>query len=257
MRVWAAPQQGLFLSVDGGESFQPVPSFAPQTGFNASLDPKVMGMAFVSLVQHPEDPTLAAHVVVGMLGNGLGFSKDDGASWVSIVNITARNLTGGALPLHISEPQRFLRAPNGTAFFGAADGIPPGNPSWRKYLLRVTASVWSDPTTWVYQDITPHPGGVGTWALVEAPNGWGPGTTLVACAQYPDSLYESGDGGTTWSAPRNMSVTSNKPVWWSEDPGHTYVPFGRDALVTSLRAPGKWLIASGFGVFASMDGGVT
>jgi hypothetical protein len=261
-RVWAAPQQGLHRSDDGGETFSIVPSFAPQTGYNASLPPQQQGLAFVSLVQHPETPALGEEVVVGIWHGGLAFSPDGGTSWTLTVNITAKNLTGGSLPLTIFEPQKFLRAPNGTAFFGAADGIPPENPSWRRYVLRVTGSSSSaaaasaGPASWAFQDITPHPGGVGSWQLIEAPYGWGEGSTLVACAQYPDSLYESGDSGATW-AQRNMSVTANKPVWWSEDPGHTFVPFGRDALVVSRLRPERWLIASGFGVFASTDRGDT
>ena len=61
-----------------------------------------MGMAFISLTP-PAAPggvsPLASHVVVGMLGNGLAFSADDGANWKVLVNITATNLTGAQVPL--------------------------------------------------------------------------------------------------------------------------------------------------------------
>jgi hypothetical protein len=260
-RVWAAPQQGLYLSVDGGESFQPVPSFAPQSGYNASAPVSTMSMAFISLVPPPDASTpspLATHVVVGMLGNGIAFSGDDGANWVKIVNITALNETGAPTPLTIEQPQRFHRAPNGTTFFSAANGIPPQYPTWRVFFLRVTATNWSDVTTWVYQDITPNGRNVGLFNLVETPNGWGEGSTLLVCSQgFFNSLWESGDSGTTW-AMRNITVTSEFPMWWPQwDTNHSYVPFGRNAIVTSSRAPGRWLIASGFGVFKSYDRGNT
>ena len=240
-RVWAAAQRGLFLSVDGGESFAPVASFnARQDLYNGS-DSSRFAMAFVALVPPRAggggvDPALAGHVVVAAKGmRGLAVSTDDGATWA----LAAANAS-------LAQPWRLLRYPNGTSFLGTDNRV-----------LRVTAGPggWADVGGWQLADRTPRGPAEGSWMSVDAPLGFADGAPLVVASSYQASLYTSADGGLTWRG-RNTTVAANFPVWWTSFPGNQFVPWGRNGVVVSSRAPpGTWLIASGFGVLASRDEG--
>ena len=114
-RVWAAMQQGLWRSTDGGETWAPVPEFnaAPfyPSGSNGCDHGQCATMALVSLVP-PGSPggavspaALASHVLVGAHIMGLAFSADDGASWQQL------SVAAGTLPaaVNISTPWRVHR----------------------------------------------------------------------------------------------------------------------------------------------------
>ena len=92
-------------------------------------------MSFVSLVPPADNglinPQLAGHVVVGAAIMGLAFSSDDGATWRQL------SIADGTLPVNISAPWRFHRAPNGTAFAGVTyGGGSPGHAAASGALTR-------------------------------------------------------------------------------------------------------------------------
>jgi len=159
-RVWAAMQQGLWLSVDGGDSFAPVAAFNAAafypSGSNGCDHGGCATMALVSLVPPPAPAApavLAGHVLVGASIMGLAFSADDGATWQQL------SPEAGTLPaaVNITTPWRVHRMPNGTAFVAAdvAAGGPAGTTGgvWR--VDAPSAAAWADPRAWVWRDITP------------------------------------------------------------------------------------------------------
>jgi hypothetical protein len=291
-RVWAATTQGVWRSEDGGETFSPVLGFNTMSPwFNAS--DSANAQAFVSLVPPaagpggPVDPALASHVVVGGQTFGLAFSADDGETWVKLLPAAMAETTTAAaaaavagpgavltsLPVPVTSPWRFHRMPNGTSFF-ATEGDPGVTLHGRRrglrraqadaatasssppYVFRVDAPVWADPSTWTFTDITPPPPAaqplLGGCNLVDTPLGYDDILT-VACS-YGEAIYTSGDSGTTWTN-LNSTLSYNLPCWWY--PGDPLIPWGRNKIVVSRQNPSRWVLASGFGVIASDDGGHT
>ena len=256
-RVWAAMQQGLWLSQDGGGSFAPVAAFnaAPfyPAGSNGCDHGGCATMALVSLLPAGASAALARHVLVGASVMGLAFSPDDGASWQQL------SVAAGTLPaaINITTPWRVLRLPNGTAFVAAdvAAGGPAGTTGgvWR--VEAPSAAAWADPRAWVWRDITPRPAAAwGFWGLVDMPEG--PGGVLVVAASAPDTIFTSRDGGLTW-AQRGSTVAYDPPCWQPAPGQSQLLPYGRNNIVVSSRRPGAWLLSTGFGVAASRDEGDT
>lgn len=279
-RVWAATAQGLWRSLDGGESFTPCTAFNSAPWFtNGSAASS--SQALVSLVPPPDhgggvDPALAAHVVVGGHTFGLAFSPDDGATWVRLapgggaVAASAGAVAVPSLPVPVTQPWRFHRMPNGTAFFsteGQPGAVRPRGlrnaaphsveaPVSPPYVFRVEAAAgaWADPTKWAWTDITP--GGeqalVGGCNLVDTPLGYD-GPLIVACS-YGYEFYSSSDSGASWTT-LNATLSFDQPTWWW--PSDPFLPWGRNKVVVSKLHPGKWILATGFGVVASFDSGHT
>jgi hypothetical protein len=261
-RVWAAMQQGLWRSLDGGESFTPVAAFNAAPFYPAGSDGCEHGqcptMALVSLVPPDAagnaDPALAGHVLVGAHVMGLAFSADDGASWKQL------SVEAGTLPaaVNITTPWRVHRMPNGTAFVAAdvAAGGPAGTTGgvWR--VDAPSAAAWADPLAWTWRDITPRPQAAwGFWGLVDTPLGFD-GGLLVVAASAPDTIFTSRDGGASWVQRR--STVAFSPPCWQPAPGQSQLlPYGRNNVVTSSRNAGAWLISTGFGVAVSRDEGNT
>ena len=249
-RVWAAAQQGLFQSEDGGESFAAVAAFNAAPWWTPGAWDE---MALVSLVPprapgEPVDPALAGHVLVGAQGVGLVFSADDGATWT--------RLTHGVAPMWISSPWRFMRFANGTAIAAVDQAGGSGSTSGRVY--RVTApslAAWANASLWIWTDITPTAGGPkGFWGLVDTPDG--PDGPLVVASSAFESLYTSRDLGASWELRKTLVSAEGAPCWqpnaavWMQN-----LPWGRNNVVVSSRRPGAWLISTGFGVAASEDEG--
>lgn len=239
-RVWALPQQGVYLSVDGGDSFAPLPAFVAATGYNAS-DASKYGMSLVALTGAPASSPLAGHVVVAGKGFGLAFSPDDGATW--------SRLAPPALPFNVTQAHRFLRLANGSGWLAFTDG------SNHQQLWALTgATDWSEPASWTWAKLSPGASQT-RYGLVDLPDG--PDGPLVMCSD-DSPLYVSTNGGAGWAV-RNATVTANKPVWWTDFSGHQLLSWGRNGLVVSSRTarPGRWITATGFGVAVSDDGGDT
>ena len=259
-RVWAAMQQGLWLSEDGGESFAPVAAFnaAPfyPAGSNGCSHGGCATMALVSLVPAGAGNgggALASHVLVGAAVMGLAFSPDDGATWQQL------SVAAGTLPpaVNITTPWRVHRMPNGTAFVAAdvAAGGPAGTTGgvWR--VEAPSAAAWADPRAWVWTDVTPRPAAAwGFWGLVDTPEGYD--GVLVAAASAPDTIFTSHDGGGTWRQ-RNSTVAYAPPCWQPAPGQSQLLPYGRNNVVVSSRRPGVWLLSTGFGVASSADSGDT
>jgi hypothetical protein len=252
-RVWCGAQQGLFRSDDGGESFQAVASFNSAPWWTPGAWDE---FALVALVPprapgEPADPALAAHVVAGTQGIGLVFSADDGATWT--------RLTHGVVPMWVSSPWRFLRFANGTSIVALDQAGGFGKTSGR--VWRVTAdspAAWANASQWSWADITPNATGSnddGFWGLVDTPEGPDGGVLAVASSAWK-SLYTSTDLGTTWTL-RGTAVQPGAAPCWQPNPNvwMQVLPWGRNSIVTTSRRPGTWLIATGFGVAASEDGG--
>ena len=253
-RVWAAAQEGLFRSEDGGETFAPVSSFNSAPWWKPSAS---RSMALVSLVppavpSGPVDPALANHVIVGAEGVGLVFSADDGATWTQL-------LLGHGSPVNISSPWRVLRLPNGTSIINV--DCPDGMGKTTGRVFRVTASssaAWADVSLWHWLDITPngtqYPGSndIGFWGLADVVND---GTLVVASSAF-ESMYTSRDLGNTWTL-RKAAVQPGAGPCWQPNPAvwMQSLTFGRNNIVESSRRPGVWLISTGFGVAASTDQG--
>jgi len=262
-RVWAAMQQGLWRSDDGGETFAPVAAFnaAPfyPAGSSGCEHGQCPTMALVSLVPPGAggtvEPALAPHVLVGAHVMGLAFSADDGASWAQL------SVAAGTLPVavNITTPWRVHRMPNGTAFVAAdvTRGGPGGTSGgvWRVDAPSLAA--WADPARWVWTDITPQSraGAWGFWGLVDTPRGFD-GGLLVVAASAPDTVFTSEDSGATWRQ-RNSTVAYAPPCWQPSAGQSQLLPFGRNNVVVSARNPGVWLISTGFGVASSTDEGDT
>ena len=256
-RVWAAMQQGLWLSVDGGESFAPVAAFnaAPfyPSGSNGCDHGGCATMALVSLLPAGAAPALARHVLVGASVMGLAFSPDDGEHWQQL------SAAAGTLPaaMNITAPWRVHRMPNGTAFVAAdvAAGGPAGTTGgvWR--VEAASAAAWADPRAWAWRDITPRPAAAwGFWGLVDTPEGFD--GVLVVASSAPDTIFTSLDGGASWR--QRGTAVAYAPPCWQPAPGQSQLlPFGRNNVVTSARRPGVWLISTGFGVASSTDQGDT
>lgn len=102
--------------------------------------------------------------------------------------------------------------------------------------------------------MTPAPA-MGSYMSVDTVPGWGEGTVLVVSDCF-NPIYVSGDGGHSWQA-RNGTVVSPKPVWWTDFPSDQLLSWGRNGIVATRADPSRWLIATGFGVAASTDGGET
>ena len=88
---------------------------------------------------------------------------------------------------------------------------------------------------------------------IDAVPGWGPGSLLVVSDCY-SPLHVSGDGGLSWQA-RNGTVVDPKPTWWTNFSGNQLLSYGRNGVIATRADPNRWLIATGFGVAASIDGG--
>jgi hypothetical protein len=261
-RVWAAMQQGLWRSDDGGETFAPVEAFNAAPFYPAGSDGCDHGqcatMALVSLVPPGAGgvvaPALAAHVLVGAHIMGLAFSADDGATWQQL------SVSAGTLPtaINITTPWRVHRMPNGTAFVAAdvTRGGPDGTTGgvWRVDAPSLAA--WANPASWVWTDITPQPAAAwGFWGLVDTPLGFD-GGLLVVAASAPDTIFTSTDGGASWRQ-RNSTVGYAQPCWQPAPGQSQLLPFGRNNIVISSRNPGVWLLSTGFGVASSTDEGDT
>lgn len=261
-RAWAAMQQGLWRSDDGGETWVAVEAFNASpfypTGSNGCEHGQCATMALVSLVPPDSsgavEPALAAHVLVGAHIMGLAFSSDDGASWQQL------SVAAGTLPaaINITTPWRVHRMPNGTAFV-AADVTRGGPAGTTGGVWRVDApslASWADPTQWVWVDITPRPQAAwGFWGLVDTPLGFD-GGMLVAAASAPDTIFTSTDGGASWRQ-RNSTVAYAPPCWQPSAGQSQLLPFGRNNIVISSLNPGVWLLSTGFGVASSTDEGDT
>ena len=263
-RAWAAMQQGLWRTLDGGESWAPVAAFnaAPfyPAGSNGCDHGQCATMALVSLVPPGAGgavapAALAAHVLVGAHIMGLAFSSDDGDSWQQL------SVAAGTLPaaINISTPWRVHRMPNGTAFVAAdvAAGGPAGTTGgvWR--VDAPSAAAWAQPSQWRWLEITPRPAAAwGFWGLVDTPLGFD-GGLLVVAASAPDTLFTSTDGGATWR--QRGTTVAYAPPCWQPAPGQSQLlPYGRNNVVISRRsAAGAWLISTGFGVASSLDEGDT
>jgi hypothetical protein len=262
-RVWAAMQQGLWQSMDGGESWNPVTSFNsapwfPPGGGSGCDHGGCVTMSLVSLV--PPDPTtnivnpeLASHIIVGANVLGLVFSNDDGASWIHL------SVADGTLPAiaNITNPWRFHRMPNGTTFVGAdvVGGNTHAGTSGSVFKIEApTMSSWADPKQWIWTDITPQlTEGWGFWGLVDTPLGFN-GGLLVVASSAPDTIFTSRDGGSTWRQ-RNTTVTYDPPCFQPAPGQNQQLPYGRNNIVISSRNPNVWLLSTGFGVASSIDEG--
>lgn len=258
-RVWAAPKEGLYLSVDGGTSFAPVTAFNNAPWFNGTLSNSSYALSLVSPVPNPVDPALEGNVFVGGLGFGLAFTPDGGQTWQQVLT----NGTGG---WSIREVYRAQRMPNGTTYL-AVNMYAPSRQCSRIY--RITApspAAWGELSQWTWTDVTP----TGAYSCT---NFYGQyqfiaslrnDTTLVtAFTANEKSLFVSRDGGATWTV-RNTTVTTPSLWWGCNTPDapdrcsyNAAIPFGRSQVTESQLSPGTWILASGFGVLSSTDEGNT
>ena len=90
---------------------------------------------------------------------------------------------------------------------------------------------------------------------VDAMPAWGPGSFLVVSDSY-SPLHVSYDGGHSWQA-RNGTVVDPKPAWWTNLSANQLLSYGRNGVIATRANTSRWLIATGFGVAASTDGGNT
>lgn len=90
---------------------------------------------------------------------------------------------------------------------------------------------------------------------VDALPAWGPGSFLIVSDSY-SPLHVSYDGGHSWQA-RNGTVVDPKPAWWTNFSANQLLSYGRNGVIVTRANPSRWLIATGFGVAASTDGGNT
>jgi hypothetical protein len=168
---------------------------------------------------------------------GLWCSADSGVTWRKVWN------NGGALTTYYGRPQVSCIARNAAkvSVFSTNTGV------WH-----VTASDWSDPSTFVVAQ--------GTFANQNIPN-----VTVLADGTF----WTSEIGDQTW-APK---VSTNGSTWTDRQitMTATYVPewanaaniiaknrvYGREMLVQDVNNPSRWLVTGGASAHLSEDNGLT
>lgn len=165
---------GLYRSLDGGASFQPVTSF-PTRGAAER------GLSFVHF--DPQRPV----IYVGAAGSGVYRSRDAGASWQLLPH-----------PKLAKNPQRAAIASDGTLYvsFLGEGNDPGGVVRYRKDR----AEVVTPPGTWDYCGIAVDPADP---AIVMA---------APISDDFPTPLFRSTSAGASWSALRYQRKPD--VPWW-------------------------------------------
>ncbi len=209
---------GLYRSVDGAKSWQPVTSF-PTKG-------TLGGIVFVVFEPNSVNGNSALkrshRLYVGVMGRGIYSSQDAGKTW---------SLLGGG-PTSDQNPQQAVVAPDGTlsvTFF-----TTPANPQ---------GSVWSYQVG-QWKQVTPVSEKNYSAITVDPYN-----SKVMMVATYPlspEGLYRTTDGGKSW---KQIESRVQSVQWWPK--WHLYNFTG--GLAINPHQPKQVWLTTGFGVMRTDD----
>lgn len=248
--LWAAPQHGLLVSFDSGNTWSNQTSFFTAGFYNNSASSSKYGFtSIVTTPPQPTDPSFLSHIFIGGIGFGLAFSADKGQSWEQIPVPSIYNSSSTDF---FTVCWRILRLNNGTVW-GSCEYGPNKNQRSIFFISVNTPNDWNNPSLWRWTDVTPSEGPLeGNYQLLDTLDN---DTVLVIASSYMNTFAVSRNSGGNWST-KNTTVISNKPGWWTNF-NNNWVPFGRNKVLKSKLQPDRWILASGFGVLITYDEGDT
>jgi hypothetical protein len=239
-RVWAATTNGLFISDSGGTSWTPVTS-----GLPATVPGTLSGCTEIAL--HPTDPSIA---FTYFLGEGAFQSTNANAvspSFTPVPDIPVNNKFRGSIAFSPSQPLRMAAGVNDELWYSTDGGQswkPTGVPLVQCVITGYGNNVAFDPTdanvvylsgipqimkflfdpvanTWSGSNI-----GLGKTHSDHHALAFDPTDHLHLYAGTDGGLYESHDGGNSWSDGLNRGLCITQLDFLDQHPTSDAVLFG-------------------------------
>jgi hypothetical protein len=163
------------------------------------LGPRNINGRVRALAIHPADGNI---LVAGTGTGGVWLTRDAGQSWKALMHDEA-SLAIGAVAVHLTDPGN--PAGNFTIYAGT------GEPTWWPGYAGVGVLKSTDSgATWTATGVLPSPGNTGFASiLIDATTVTSnPATTTLYAAGTPGGLYQSTNGGATWTLMRSGSILS-------------------------------------------------
>lgn len=273
----SGPERGIWKSTNGGATWLQLKG---GLNFSGNDEPRWGGEC---LVLHPANEN---ELWVGSRAGGLWKSIDAGATWTQTAAATFGSVVISTISIHPAFPDqlwvggeggvwvstdhgaswalklsmprvwRIVRKANGTTFVNGGNAYPGATTDVKLY--RVSATDWSNPSTYTFTDVWQNWLNAHQAAYFWKPVEYNPGLTiladgsLVACSIFQRWARSTNDGASWSMLPITLSGT--QPAWQYSPTPTEYIG-GSNQIAQDPSDNSRWLLAGGFGPLRTTDNG--